>query len=434
MNKQLKILIETKGSLTEVANTLGVTCEYLNILISGRRTSVSPNILLALASILEIPASDLRRIIKNNSSTSNTDINHEQFQFYRYLEMVLDALESNNREQRIVAFNKIKAMPDSIVLKENFLIWHTAIEKTFSAQFKDGLEGFITAKDFKPKLSIEKRFKARILGGIGGAYTALGDYKAALKAFRDCLKVWNEGKFSGLVYLNLGTLYRRKQYMDYAKESYELAYKLGADFVKLEALASLIQLYLDQKELDKARRCVIEGYLASKMYPDPWGQSDLLVNTGVYFNEVNKTKRARFYLNKAIDTASKCNKQRAKHYALLEISLSYLKDADFVAFLTTISSLEKELKDGTDVLLIGGQLLAIGRSHVGKETHKALIVLGEAYRFLTDIPPSSELLECCKLLKECHTINRTPYTADFYKGEIRRLKKELKPVKLKPVG
>lgn len=292
MNNKLKELIEKKGNITDVASILGITKEYLLMLINGKRTSVSPTLLIILSKVLDIPATELKNIIRNDKPPDMS--NNSQFQFYRYLEIALNALDDNNIDLLDTISGFITDMQDDILLKDNFLVWHSALKKTFSARYREGLEGFLMAVEFTAKFAIEKRFKAKILAGIGGAYTALGNYKVGLQAFRSCLKLWSEGKATGLVYLNLGTVYRRKQYIDYSKESYMKAYELGADFVKLEALSSLIQLYLDTKDLNKARYYMINGYLAGKIYDSARGKADLFVNIGAYFNEDQKNKASPF--------------------------------------------------------------------------------------------------------------------------------------------
>lgn len=337
-------------------------------------------------------------------------INSEYYNALILLEEVLNALELNDQASIKSITNKLLNMKNSVNIAERYILWYEGWQLTLKNSFVDAINLFEQSLNFKIKTKTEKRFMAKIFSSIGGAKVALGDYIYAMKAFRKSLLLWDEGKQASLVYLNMGTLYRRTHKYNYSLQSYQKAFDNGSNFVRIKALSSIAQVAFDKKDLVKARETILKGYRIAKVEEGTRGKDDLYCNIGTYYKLIGKKKRAIKWLNKAIYLATE--DKRIKQYAIAELIEIYLSEG----LTDKADELLKGISASTnnDILYLATFLYSIAKKHqLLKNFQESYLILSRCYNLLTNIPPSNELIKCCYLLERYHLVKREPYVQLF---------------------
>lgn len=425
----LKAYLETKHiKVKKLAQDSGISKSYLYMVLNNERTNLSPFVLSCLSNNLGLSLEKIKQLLNANYKEYIEEPNEiALIEFREYLSKVLDALDINDQSQADYYTEKIKNLDNSLVpLTTQFFEWYDAWHLAFENRFNEAIEKFHNAQDFKPKTDIERRFKAKIIGGLGGAYIAKGNYKKAMIALRLSLFLWPNGKQAGWVHLNTGTLFRRMHRYERAIESFNRAYDLGAAFIGLFALSSLIQICFDVNDLKAAHRYVVRGYLYAKGQEESRGKGDLYCNIAEYYVRINKPNRAEKYYSKAIKYSGLSGDSRIKHWAIVELAKLYLKLELIEKLNFLLGKYNSEITSSADILVIGNHLNVLGEAYItNHQITKAILILLESYKLLNFIKPSQELLECCNLLITVASRNRTPFEASFYAAEIKRIEKSM---------
>lgn len=407
---------------------------YFSRLLNGQRSNPSFSVLILLADELGLPVDVIQKLLQKSYDSfvdeNNPKVLLEQASketFIYYLQQVLDASDQS-KVSRVADLTKIISdiIPDSVPLKSLYLTWHEAYNLTIQNKFEASIPMFEEASKFISRSQIEKRFKAKILVGLGTAYMASGNYRQSIHVFRRSLLLWNERFQVARVNMNLGTLYRRISKYEFSKDAYEKAYEFGTSTIKLYALSGLIQLALDKEDYSTAREYVIRGYIQAKRFDSPRGKGDLYCNIAEYYSAIGKLHQSELFFKKTIVLAEKSGNPRAKQWAEVELAVLFLKKGSVNEFNALIQRLESELSGYEDVLVIVKYLNAKGGYHLKRREYSLIIFIVEkAYKLLNTIypPPLTEFKECCKLLYETYKILQEPNLAHYYLSELKRLKR-----------
>lgn len=426
-NALRSILKVRKIKMQDLAKRCGISNGYLSMIIAGERKNVSSEILFCLADELQLSTLELEHLLNIPHHAYETPSESVKLKFQEYLSDALDALDVNDQKKLDALTEKIRILDDPCVaLKNHYLDWYEAWHLAFESRLDEALQKFHRAHQFKPRTNIERRFKAKILGGLGGVYTAQGNYKLAMKAMRDSLFLWPDGKQAGWIYLNMGTLHRRMGNPLAAMDAFHQAYELGASFIKLLALSSGLQISFDINDEEKARQYAVRGYLLAKSLEDPRGKCDLFCNIAQYYARKDKPKRAEPFYLKAIHFAGRSGDARIRQWALVELANLYAKYGLLNKLQTLLKGSEIEITSSADYLLIGKRLNMTAESYLNNGySAKAFNLLEHNYKTLVSLRPSEELLSCCHLLIKCSSINKDPYKTEFYSTEIKRIRKNI---------
>ena len=340
------------------------------------------------------------------------------------INIILDALEKNNQD--IIKEYTDKVRTESTIIAANYIKWYEGWQLTLQNRFDDAIEYFKDALLIEPRGNTERRFMAKVLGSLGGTYVAKGNNKLAMKAFKQSLSLYDYGKQVGLVYLNMGTLFRRNNQLHHAKNYYLRASEMGSAFVKIMAVSGLLQIALDCNEINAAREYVVKGYWFAKRTQEPRGKDDLFCNIGVYYSIKGDPKKAKRWFKKCILITEQTKNIRTKHYAMIEIINLLFYEGNTEQGDTLLKSISSEASSNNDILILGKILCVAGkRNIVDKRYEQGKLVLERCYKLLNSIPPSEELIACCKLLRTCFLAIGELNMAEFYFKEASCLRKKM---------
>ncbi|KLU63053.1 tetratricopeptide repeat protein [Peptococcaceae bacterium CEB3] len=425
-------------SQAEIARRAGVSKSYLSMLAHGQRRSLNPLILERLARELGLAPAELESLLCHGSETQPTRSGAGSGKgtdesslapFYQALEQALRAEHANKRDEVERVCRVIAGMDQGPVpLRRNFLCWHEALKLAWQNRFDQSLAVLREAVDFKPTSPLERRFKANIIGDIGGVQVVRGNYREALKSLRLSLILWGDGEQGAMVNLNLGTLFRRMDNFAEAIKSYENAVLMGSPSLKLLAYAGLGQVSLDQGRMNEARKYLLKGYALSRSLRDDPHRADILCNLGKYYKETGKLSRAVYVLRKGVEIASADGNTRTKLYVLAELADIYLVNGRIREADRILARIEEDsAADGGDVLLAGPCLTALAKKglYLG-QIQQSLLVLNRCYQILSKFAPTAEFETCCDLLRQAYLRLRNPQEAAFFAGEVKRARKVLK--------
>src|SRR5665647_1183441 len=163
-----------------LAKTCRLSKSYLSMLINAKFSNPRFPVLVRLAAALGLPVQVVQELlhtsfdsfISGNIPKVLSEKPSPQHQFHNYLEQILDASEQNDLSM-LSHLNEVirNVVPDSVTLKSYLLCWYEAYNLTFQNKFEPAIPLFIYASAFTARYEIEKRFKAKILVGLGAAYT-----------------------------------------------------------------------------------------------------------------------------------------------------------------------------------------------------------------------------------------------------------------------
>ncbi|KLU62841.1 tetratricopeptide repeat protein [Peptococcaceae bacterium CEB3] len=413
-------------------STLAKECQidksYLSRLLSGQRSNPRLRVLRRLAAKLGLSAAVVQELLETGYEAYVSENFPEvlaerasQERFFNCLQQVLDASD-DSEIAKVADLTEIirEGVLDSFPMKKCFLRWYEAYALTFQDQFATAIPLFIEAAGFSPRYDVERRFKAKVLLGLGTAYLARGEYRQSVRFFRESLLFWNKGFQVGRVYMNLGTLYRRCGSYERSVDAYERAYECGAAVIKLYTISGLIQVSLDKKDYNVARKWVMRGYSQAKRTGAPRGKSDLYCNIAEYYLASEKLHRADFFFRKAIFFADNSGSIRTKQWAEVELAVLLLRRGLVMEFQDMVRKLESELSGREDVLLIGKHLNAKGRRCLERREYASAAGIAQKAYALVNSSASSEAKECCTILYKAYKALREPGAAAFYLKEIKK--------------
>lgn len=413
---------------SSLAEKCQLSKSYLSMLLNGQRPIPRFPVLVRLAAELDLPVHTVQELLHTSYDSFILELseNASQNHFLDYLQQILDASEQSDFLMVSHLNDGIhNVIPDSVPLKSYYLCWYEAYNLTSQNKFESAIPLFLEASTFTPRYEVEKRFKAKVLLGLGAACTARVKYHQSMKFFRQSLILWPEGFQAARVYMNLGTLYRRLAKYELSVSAYEQAYEIGTAVIKLYALVGLIQLSLDKKDYSAARKWVIKGYTQAKTFDSPRGKGDLYCNIAEYYFAIGKLHHSEVFFRKAILFATISGDLRTKHWAEVELAVLFLRQGFVKEFAVLIQTLESELSGIEDILLVAKHLNVLGRKYFDQAEYSQVVSITEkAYKLLISLSPSTstELQECCHLLAEAYLASKEPKAADFYLNEIKRLK------------
>lgn len=418
-------------SLIEISEATGISLSYLSLILSGKRKNISLSMLSRIGAALGLSIEETRLYISQQikptlpKKAKTTRSNREQQEIIEQTLAVLANFDIEKLNQL-----KIRAQETSssdFQLKECYIYWIDGIIATKNNQYQEAHKFLDQASNFKTVTSGEKRMLARIYGGLGSTYLVLSEYKKALKMFKKSLHLWSKGNEAALVYLNLGTLYRRTRKYSNAIRAYILCRDLGEGYFKTLAYSGLGQVYIDLNNMPSARSILLEGYVYSKKSTDKWGCQDLFCNLGEYYKCTGQLRRAEFMLNKGLKYASELNAARAKDFIRLEIAEVHLLQNRGEKAAQIFNEVNREVSQSGDLLLLGSTFLLCAKKYITTvHFDEALQYLNKSFIALSSLGPTVEKLECCKLLLECHSRKHNGAEVQFYKDEIPKIKAKLK--------
>lgn len=438
MERPSSLPVLSDFNLHEIAARSGISVGYLSLIFSGKRKNVRLSVLTRLGFALNLSVEEIKRWIpespekdllaeqvgQKEKNQMGTPKDKEQ-ELQDLILRILISLEKFDPIQLNELKREAEKVSLQVPLTYKLVKWIEGIFEGQNSQFNRALDHFMEARTFRATKVYEKRMLAKIYGGMGGCYTALGDHKMAFKMFTKSLNIWGSGVEAALVYLNMGTLYRRCRQYRYSRQSYLQAIEMGSDFIQIMAYSGLGQICIDQKNLGSARTFLLRGYQLSRQQPEMWGVSELYCNLGIMYKLSLMYNKAKVILYKGKHLAERLGAIRVKYYILLELEEVLLllnqRDEANGIFL----QLEEELSDEGDLFLLGKMLLSSAQKLYDSSRELALDCLLRSYRTLGKIGPSDELLRCCQLLVECFSNKSTPQISDFYRDEVKRIKKML---------
>ncbi|AHF08403.1 helix-turn-helix domain-containing protein [Desulfitobacterium metallireducens] len=419
-------LIDNSLTISSLAKSCNISSSYLSLIVNGHRTNIDEEIIRLLSENLNIQPNDFKTFLIPHG-LKRTESQEAQKQGLLWLNNLLDALDVDNKREIRYYTDLLYTISSSVLLAKRYVEWYEGWQLALENQFEDALKLFEQAKQLQPSLSVEKRFKAKVMGSIGGALVAKGNYKEAMKSFRSSLFLWDSGKQVAIVYLNMGTLFRRTHQYKRASEMYEKAIEYGPNHVKINAFSSLAQVALDKNDLHKARQCVLRGYWTAKSEIKPRDKDVLYCNIGLYFSLLGKTKRSKYWLGKSLRINLETKNRRTKQFALAELVNVYLLEDNISQADNLLASIHNELSENNDSLALASSFCIIAKRHLKtKELNKSFLILTRCYDILSKLPPSYEQITCCSLLKKYYQIIKEPYLAEFYDNEIKYMKSKIR--------
>ncbi|AHF08438.1 tetratricopeptide repeat protein [Desulfitobacterium metallireducens] len=418
-------------SLTDISEATGISLSYLSLILSGKRTNVSLGVLTRIGAVLNLSIEEVQFLISQQIKPAipkKEKMVRDNAEQQEIIEQTLILLEHFDIEKLNLLKSKVQEKSSSdFQLKEYYLLWIDGIVATRNNLYQEAFKFLDRACNFKAVTSNEKRMLARIYGGIGSTYLALSEYKLALKMFKKSLHIWYKGNEAALVYLNLGTLYRRTRKYSNAIRAYTLSLDLGESYFKTLAYSGLGQIYMDLNDMRSARSILLKGYAYSKKNTDKWGCQDILCNLGQYYKLIEQLHRAEFTLNKGLKYAQELNAARSKDFIRLEIAEVHLLQNRGEKAVQIFNEMNREVSQSGDLLLLGSTFLLCAKKYITTfHYEEALQYLNKSYMALTGIGATVEILECCKLLLECHLRKHNSAEVQFYRDEIQKIKNKLK--------
>lgn len=427
--------------LHEIAERSGISVGYLSLIFSGKRKNVRLSVLTRLGFALNLSVEEIKQWIPVSPEKDQLAEQVGMGKIQRGTRKGIPKAKDNGLQDLILRtiksleefdplhLNELKSEAEKLSLelplKYKLIDWIEGILAAQNNQFSQALNHLMRARSFKPTKIQEKRMLAKIYGGMGSCYTALGDHKMAFKMFTKSLNIWGNGAEAALVYLNMGTLYRRCRQYRYSRQSYLQAIEMGSDFIRIMAYSGLGQICIDQNDLGSARTFLLRGYQLTRQQPEMWGVPELYCNLGIVYKLSLRYNKARFILYKGRLLAERLGTVRIKYYILLELEEVLLLLLQRDEANSVFSQLEKELSAEGDLLLLGKILLSSAQKLWDSSWELALDCLLRSYRTLGQIGPSAEWLRCCQLLADYFSNKGTPQMSDFYQDEVKRIKKML---------
>lgn len=438
MKKTGLALMPLEYNLNELSQRSGISVGYLSLIFNGKRTNVSLSVLTRLGYTLNLSVDEVRRLIQKSSEHAleknrleeadeqKMTLSAQEERLKGLIQCTIQCLEHFDPIQLEKIKRDAGSDLETLPLKFRLVKWIEGIQAARNNQFTTALDLLLEARMFRPAKPHEKRMLAKIYGGMGSCYTALGDRKMAFKMFTKSLNIWGRGHDAALVYLNMGTLYRRCHQYNNAKQAYMQAIEMGSFFIQIMAYSGLGQVAIDQKEMEKARVILLRGYLITKKHPYTWGVPELYCNLGILYKLSHKYNLARKVLCKAEQVAVELGAIRVKYFILIEqgevlLLLHKAEEANKV-----FSRLEKELSDEGDILLLGKMLISVAKLLWNDSPDITLECLVRCYKLLGQLGPSGELLICCQLLVDYFIGQPDLGDYGFYEDEVKRIKKLLK--------
>lgn len=441
MGKSQSVLFSSEYSLNELSKKSGISVGYLSLIFNGKRTNVSLAVLTRLGYTLDLSVAEVRQLIqksvknataKNQAAMADPQKEKQEEQEKRIkdiIQCVIQCLEHYDPIQLEKLKRDAAEGLEESPLKYRLLQWIEGIQAARHNQFTLALGYLMEARMFRAGNPQEKRMLAKIYGGLGSCYTALGDRKMGFKMFAKSLNIWGRGPDAALIYLNMGTLYRRSRQYHYANQAYTQAIEMGSFFIQIMACSGLGQVALDQEDLERARVILLRGYVLSKKRPCTWGVPELYCNLGTLYKLSQKLSKANYILNKAEMIAEELGAVRVKHFIMIEqgevlLHLHKVQEANQV-----FARLEKELRNDGDIFLVSQALISAAKLLWDNSPQIALECLQRCYRILSQMELGSELLSCCQLLVDYYSNKQDLGEYDFYKEELRRIKRQLEDKK-----
>lgn len=417
-------------TLTEIADASGISLSYLSLIFSGKRKNLSKATLARIGSALNMPIEEVHSFIQqiqpaSSIKTKSVSNPSKQQEIIKKTLVVLEHFDIEKLNDLKSTAQKISSL--EFELKESYILWISGILAARNNQFEEA-NGFLEqASNFIAKTTDEKRMLAKIYGGLGSVYVALSNQRMALQMLKKSLRLWNTDSDAALIYLNLGTLYRRIRKFSDAIKAYLMTLDLGRGYIKTLAYSGLGQVYIDINDLQTARTFLLEGYVYLKKSKAKWGSQDLFCNLGIYYKLVGQLKRAEFLLDKGHKYAQDLGATRVRDFILLELAEVYLLEKRKDKADQIFDEVNRGVSLTGDGLLLGTTFLACAKKYLATFFYEdAMVYLNKSI----GVGPTLELLECCNMLLLCHSRKHNSAEVQFYRNEITKIDKKLKVQKL----
>lgn len=320
----------------------------------------------------------------------------------------------------------VRKMPSS-PLRKMILAWYKGMALSGQGLYEKAYAVLRNTLHISSTDVTEQRFLSRNHNTAGVILIAQGQYKQALHHLRESLRLWSEGPLAAATLVNMGTLMRRIGRLNQAEKYFNMAIESNESFVLPSALLSLAFVTFDHKDLVKARRLILESYLASKKVRRELGRTEIYVNLGIYYNETGKYSHAIKLLGLALQRATRSNDMRAICYAMLETADVHIRTNKIDKAQKIIDQLPQFIEGQSDLILLGFWLNS--KAHIYLTENRpstALTFLKQAYTSLGDGANTSfEYLKCIRLLEQAYAALKEPYQMQFYHDEIGRVRRRM---------
>lgn len=348
-----------------------------------------------------------------------------EFAIKHYAAAVLGAIEQEDFQALVSLLQKIGELPES---NTKFLLvtWLQGKEAAQRGFYQEALDLLIPALAIVGKSDVERQLRSRIFNTVGASYMCLGEYKKALWALRDSIRLWSSGSMSEMTWVNIGTVLRRLGRLRQAESAYNNAARSKEAYVRISALAALAQAAIDMKRWEKARRYLLTGYCDAKRNKRLTGTGEVLVNLGVYYKETGKLTKAEPLLRRGLEHATVSNNIRIMYYANLEIADLYMRIGEDNKAQEHFAKLTGEISEPQETLILGFWLNLKAKLNFSRQNNKeALLYLKLSYNcLLPDNEGSFEFEACLRLLEQAYLNLHDPFQADFYKQERLRIRRK----------
>ncbi len=430
----LKKYIVRRGiSVDEIARQCKISESYASKIINNRAGIIKSEVLANMAYYLKLslPKLDLlRRTYVTEPPRSLSAIAKEgtKIIFQEYLDNVLTSIDEYDQARMDKYHGKIVELKDkSMDIYSAYIAGYDGWRLLLEDKLEGSLECFKEAQAFNAGNELEIRLKSQTLSGLGEALIARGYYRESMKALRKSLMMrTNGGKGAGWIYLQMGTLFKRKGDFVQALVAYRKAQAFGDNIIGILALSAQSQLEPHKDEMF-SRQLVTQAFQKVK-------DSKTLKLKGAIYGSLGESLLGL----KAFDNAESLFKEsiqysiaegdlRSKHRAMIGLGNAYVENNEQTLLSEIVHCIKPEINQEGDSINVWGKLNLLGVYHMkNEEFDTAKAILLEAYRIAQQNKLPLEMIFSCKRLRECHSALGEADIADFYGREEKRIRKMIK--------
>ncbi len=417
-------------SVSEIAQQCNISEGYASKIVNNQVGVIKMETLAALADYLSLPLPELNRLrctlcAESSRTLSSITMEGAKIVFLEYLENVLDGIDEYDRAKVKFYHEKIVELKDnSVDFYPNYIQGYDGWRFALEDEFQRSMECFKAAQSFNAKSEVEMRLKSKILSGLGEALLAKGYYRDAMKALRQSLMMWNDGrKQTGWIYLQIGALFKRKGDLPRALAAYRKAQAIGDENIRALALSTQI-LFEVHSDKQVSRESIASVFHKVKDNKEAGLKGGICGNLGEVFLELEDFYTAEWLFKKAIRFSLLEENLRNKHRAMIGLGNTYLAKNDQASFGKMVHCLESEISEEADSVNVCRKLNLLSWYHIkNKQFSSAKRILQESYYMAQQARLPFEMVSSCRELRKCHRALHEPALADFYGGEEARIKR-----------